>query len=157
MFRRILVAVEDTSDLEPVLELVRKVADDKSEIMALHVSLRQQYGGGRFPLETSDEAAFVAEAAAFELRMAGLGAGASWRHAMVGRAAETTVDEAARFGADLLVLGAPRRGEVAARIFGSFTQRVLLLSACPVLVSPRRVPSAPGAENDPVVPVPSRT
>jgi len=157
MFRRILVAVEDTGDIERILDLVRQVADEESQIRALHVSLRQQYGGGRFALETSAQASFVADAAAFELRMAGLGAGGTWRHAMVGRAAETTVEEAARFRADLLVLGAPRRGEVAARIFGSFTQRVLLLSPCPVLLAPRGVPLAPEAAGDPSLPVPSRS
>ena len=77
MFRRILVAVEDTGDVEGILDLVRKVADDKSQIVALHVSLRQHYGGARFPLETEAEASFVVDAAAFELRMAGLGAGAN--------------------------------------------------------------------------------
>jgi nucleotide-binding universal stress UspA family protein len=79
----------------------------------------------------------VAEAAAFDLRMAGIGAGSNVRYAFVDKAAEAIVDEAVRWPADLIILGSPRRRELAARLFGSVTQRVLQRSVCPVLVSPR--------------------
>ena len=54
--------------------------------------------------------------------------------------AEAMWPEAEAFGADLIVLGSPRRGEVATRLFGSVTLRVLRRSGCPVIVAPRRGP-----------------
>ena len=81
----------------------------------------------------------MADAAIFELRMAGLAAGGSVRHAVVDRVAEAILAEAREFDADLIVLGSPRRREFAARLFGSITQRVLQRSGCPVIVAPRQV------------------
>jgi len=51
------------------------------------------------------------------------------------RAAEAIVAEAIEWGADLIVLGFPRRGELATRLFGSVTLRVLQHAPCPVLVA----------------------
>ena len=55
-----------------------------------------------------------------------------------GETADEIVLEAEAFGADLIILGSPRRGEVATRLFGSVTLRVLRRSGCPVIVAPRR-------------------
>ena len=74
--------------------------------------------------------------------MAGLAAGAEVRYAIVDRVAKAILDEASRFGADLIVLGPPRRRELAAHMFGSVTQRVIQRSSCPVIVAPR-APSRP--------------
>ena len=60
------------------------------------------------------------------------------RHAIVDRVAEAILGEAEAFDADLIVLGRPRRGELATRLLGSVTMRVLRRSSCPVIVAPRR-------------------
>ncbi|HEX3492406.1 MAG TPA: universal stress protein [Streptosporangiaceae bacterium] len=44
------------------------------------------------------------------------------------------------FSRILIVLGRPRRGELATRLLGSVTMRVLRRSSCPVIVPPRREP-----------------
>jgi hypothetical protein len=49
--------------------------------------------------------------------------------------AKEIVAEAAGWGADLIVLGFPRRGELMTRLFGSVTLRVLEHAPCPVLVA----------------------
>jgi hypothetical protein len=67
--------------------------------------------------------------------MAGIRASGQVRHALVDKAAEAIVADAIEWGADLIVLGRPRRGELAARIFGSVTLRVLQHAPCPVLVA----------------------
>jgi nucleotide-binding universal stress UspA family protein len=72
-----------------------------------------------------------------DLVIPGLAAGAQVRYAIVDRVAEAILDEATRFGADLIVLGPPRRRELAARAFGSVTKRVIQRSTCPVIVTPR--------------------
>jgi hypothetical protein len=105
------------------------------EARVLHLNLRESYGGRRFPLETDAAASYAAEAAVFELRMAGMTASGQVCHAVIGKAAEAITAEAAEWGADLIILGPSRRGELATRLLGSVTQHVLQHAPCPVLVA----------------------
>jgi nucleotide-binding universal stress UspA family protein len=151
MFARILVAIDDFDQSEAVLGLVKEVATEGvTEVRALHLRLSEVSGYQWYSRETRDQASFVAEAATFELRMAGLAAGGSVRYAAVDRVAQAILAEAKDFDAQLVVLGSPRRGEVLARLFGSVTHRVILRSRCPVLVASRRAarsraPAAPAS------------
>lgn len=139
MFARILVAIDDFGESPGVLDLVKGVAtDETTEVRALHLRLREVSGFSWYARETKKEAAFVAEAAVFDLRMAGLAAGGSVRYAAVDRVAEAILAEAKAFDAQLIVLGSPRRGELLARLFGSVTLRVIRRSRCPVIVAPPR-------------------
>jgi nucleotide-binding universal stress UspA family protein len=138
MFTKILVAIDDFGQSQNVLELVKSVASDAAQVRALHLRERELSGYSWYARESSGDASLVADAAVFELRMAGLAAGGGVRHAVVDRVAEGILAEAREWDADLIVLGSPRRGEVTARLFGSVTQRVLQRSACPVIVAPRR-------------------
>jgi nucleotide-binding universal stress UspA family protein len=145
MFARILVAIDDFSQSQAVLDLAKGAATEGvSEVRALHLRVREVSGFRWYSRETKKEASFVADAATFELRMAGLAAGAGVRYVAVDRVAEAILAEAEDFGADLIVLGRPRRGEVLTRMFGSVTLRVIRRSRCPVLVAQRR---SRGVEN----------
>jgi nucleotide-binding universal stress UspA family protein len=138
MFARILVAISDFGESTAVLDLVKGIAiDETTEVRALHLRLRELSGFSWYARETSKEASFVAEAAVFDLRMAGLAAGGDVRYAAVDRVAEAILAEAKAFDAQLIVLGSPRRGELLTRIFGSVTLRVIRRSTCPVIVAPR--------------------
>ena len=157
MFNRILVAVHALDDSHPALNLVRQLATEGvTQVQVLHLRERELSGYSWYSRETGNEAAFVAEAATFDLRMAGIAAGGEVRYAIVDRIAEAILSEAAEFEADLIVLGRPRRGELATRLLGSVTMRVLRRSSCPVIVAPRRAPrreeaaassSAPGVSS----------
>ena len=139
MFARILVAINNFDQSQAVLGLVKDVATEGvTEVRALHLRLREVSGYQWYSRETRDQASFLAEAATFELRMAGLAAGGSVRYAAVDRVAQAILAEANAFDAQLVVLGSPRRGELLARMFGSVTQRVIQRSPCPVLVASRR-------------------
>ncbi len=139
MFARILVAIDDFSQSQAVLDLAKDAATEGvSEVRALHLRVREVSGFRWYSRETKKEASFVADAATFELRMAGLAAGAGVRYVAVDRVAEAILVEAEEFGADVIVLGRPRRGEVLTRLFGSVTLRVIRRSSCPVLVAQRR-------------------
>jgi nucleotide-binding universal stress UspA family protein len=143
MFARILVAIDDFGQSKPVLDLVKSVATEGvTEVHALHCRLRELSGYSWYARESPNDAAFQADASVFDLRMAGLAAGAEVRYAIVDRVAEAILDEAERFKADLIVLGPPRRREFTARLFGSVTQRVVQRSRCAVIVAPR-APSKP--------------
>jgi nucleotide-binding universal stress UspA family protein len=139
-FRRVLVCVQDASQVGQAVELVRRASvPGTTEARVLHLNLRESIGGRRFRLETKSSASYVAEAAVFELRMADLGVSGEVRGALIDKAADAIVGEATDWAADLIVLGTPRRGELMTRLFGSVTLRVLQRAPCPVLVA-----SAPG-------------
>jgi nucleotide-binding universal stress UspA family protein len=139
MFARILVAIDDVSKSDTVLDLVKEVAaEGVTEVRALHLRVQELSGYKWYSPETRDQASYVAEAATFELRMAGLAVGGIVRFVPVDRVAQAILREAKAFDAELIVLGSPRRGEVLARLFGSVTQRVIQRSSCPVIVAPRR-------------------
>jgi nucleotide-binding universal stress UspA family protein len=144
MFSRILVAIDGLSQRQDVLDLVKNVAaGEDAEVRALHLRVRELSGYQWYSPETRDQASLVAEAAIFELRMAGLAAGGAVRYAAVDRVAQAILREAAAFDAQLIVLGRPRRGEVLARLLGSVTHRVIQRSRCPVIVAPRRPAAGP--------------
>jgi nucleotide-binding universal stress UspA family protein len=146
MFARILVAIDDFSQSQAVLDLAKGAATEGvSEVRALHLRVREVSGFRWYSQETKKEASFVADAATFELRMAGLAAGAGVRYVAVDRVAEAILAEAKAFDANLIVLGRPRRGEWLTRLFGSVTLRVIRRSSCPVLVAQRkgRLPAKP--------------
>ena len=133
LYQRVLIAIADASQVGPVAELARRAGVREARV--LHLNLRESYGGRRFPLETDAAASYAAEAAVFELRMAGMATSGLVRHALIGKAAEEIIAEAAEWGADLIILGPSRRGEFATRLRGSVTLQVLQHAPCPVLVA----------------------
>jgi nucleotide-binding universal stress UspA family protein len=136
VFGRVLIAVEDAKHVEYAVELAKRAG--ATEARVLHLNLRENIRGHRFPIETDSASSYVVEAAVFELRMAGIPASGVVGHALVDRAAEAIVAESADWNADLIVLGGSRRGEFATRLLGSVTLRALLQAPCPVLVADRR-------------------
>jgi nucleotide-binding universal stress UspA family protein len=144
MFARILLAIDDVNDCQAALDLVSNVAaEGVTEIRALHLRVHELSGFKWYSPESRDQASLVAEAATFELRMAGHAAGGTVRYAVVDRVAQAILAEARDFDAQLIVLGSPRRGEVLARLFGSVTHRVIQRSRCPVIVAPRKPAASP--------------
>lgn len=136
VFRRALVCVEDASHVESAVELAQRACvPGLTEARVLHLYLRETIRGQRFALETEPEASYVMEAAVFELRMTGLGASGQISKAPFDKAAEAIIADATEWGADLIVLGCPRRGELRTRLFGSVTLRVLQHAPCAVLVA----------------------
>jgi nucleotide-binding universal stress UspA family protein len=67
--------------------------------------------------------------------MAGMATSGQVRHALIGKAADEITAEATEWGADLIILGPSRRGELASRLRGSVTLKVLQHAPCPVLVA----------------------
>jgi len=133
LYHHVLIAVADADQVGPMVELARRAGVREARV--LHLNLRESYGGRRFPLETDAAASYAAEAAIFELRMAGMTASGHVRQAMIGKAAEVITAEATEWGADLIILGPSHRGEFATRLRGSVTLQVLQHAPCPVLVA----------------------
>src|SRR6201989_985960 len=144
MFRRIVVAVQAPD--HGALDLVQQLATEGvSEAQVRHLRERELSGPIWYARESGREAGYLIEAAVFELRMAGIAAAGNVRPALVDRVADATLAGAEAFGADLIVLGSPRRGDLATRLLGGVTLRVLRRSSCPVIVAPRHGPRRPAA------------
>jgi nucleotide-binding universal stress UspA family protein len=77
--------------------------------------------------------------------MAGINATGQVRPALIDRAADEIIAEATEWGADLIVLGFPRRGGLTTRLFGSVTLSVLQHATCPVLVASPSRQASPAA------------
>ena len=133
VFRRVLIAIKDESEIEHAVELARRAG--ASEARVLHLNLRENIGGRRFPLETDSSAAAIVETAVLEFRVAGIAATGQVRHALVDRAAQAITADATEWAADLIVLGVPRRSGLAARLFGGVALHVQRHAPCPVLVA----------------------
>src|ERR1700730_18160309 len=141
MFSRILVAIDTPEESQAALGLVRQGGTGGlTQGQVLHLRERELSGPAWYSRESRDQASYVAESAIFELRMSGVAAGGKVRSAIVDRVAEAILREAEAFEADLIVLCRPRRGELATRLLGSVTMRILRRSGCPVIVAPRRTP-----------------
>ena len=133
VFRRVLVAIKDESQIEHAVELAQRAG--ASEARVLHLNLRENIGGRRFPVETESSAARIVEAAVLEFGVAGITATGQVRYALVDRAGQAITADATEWRADLIVLGVPRRGRLATRLFGSVTSRVQRNAPCPVLAA----------------------
>jgi nucleotide-binding universal stress UspA family protein len=142
-YRRVLIPIQDAAQAEHAVELARRAG--ASEALVLHLNLRESYGGRRFALETDSAAAGVVESTVLELSMAGIKATGQVRPALIDRAAAEIIAEATEWGADLIVLGFPRRGGLTTRLFGSVTLSVLQHASCPVLVASPTRQAAPAA------------
>jgi nucleotide-binding universal stress UspA family protein len=133
VFRRVLLAIKDESQIEHAVELARRAG--ASEARVLHLSLYESIRGRRYALETESSAVGLAEAAILELRLAGISATGQVLDTLVDRAAQAITADATQWAADLIVLGVPRRSRLATRLFGSVTTRVQRHAPCPVLVA----------------------
>jgi nucleotide-binding universal stress UspA family protein len=142
-YRRVLIPIQDAAQAEHAVELARRAG--ASQALVLHLNLRESYGGRRFALETDSAAAGVVESTVLELSMAGIKATGQVRPALIDRAADEITAEATEWGADLIVLGFPRRGGLTTRLFGSVTLSVLQHAPCPVLVASPTRQTAPAA------------
>jgi nucleotide-binding universal stress UspA family protein len=146
--QRVCVAVKDLSESTLGIDVVRAMAADDAEVLLVHVSARENFGRARFPLEDTEEASLIAEAALSQFGKAGITAQAKVCRALVGKESDAIVKSAAEWGADTIVLGHPHGGEFVARMRGSVVQRVVLSSQCPVIVAsiPRLGTVAPARE-----------
>jgi nucleotide-binding universal stress UspA family protein len=145
---RLLVAVDDSDMTGPILHWGRLLAERFSaEATVLHVVSVPLFPGGTAvtggvlssendtPLE--DELAVREAERWLAERVQGPARGSRMSPAVVAgqvRPAEAIVDEAARSGAELIVVGSRGAGAVPRLVFGSTAEGVLRGAPCPVLV-----------------------
>jgi len=135
VFGKILVAVDQFDTDKSAVKFAGVMgARSGASLRVLHVREREHYGRRTFALETPDEARELVGEAVGDLRRSGLEAEATVKTGWVGRTWQVIVDEAANWGADVIVIGTPGPR----RLFGRRTRELLMRkSPVPVLVAPK--------------------
>lgn len=129
MFHAITVGLKEGLDPEPLLALAEQVAAPGARI---HLASYIMLGTNKDEPERQTSETENVERHAERLRE--LGFETSTEVSIIGvAAAHELVSSAARFDADLLVIGLAKRTRVGKALMGSDAQRVLLASTCPVL------------------------
>jgi nucleotide-binding universal stress UspA family protein len=113
------------------LEIARLSGGD---VRVFHFQEREPSKAGVATFETTDEAAKIVDDAVAELHGAQIKASGETRAGLTGEAAKAIVDEAARFDADLIVMGSRGLSDFAALLVGSVAHKVIHYAHCPVLV-----------------------
>ncbi|TMB99899.1 MAG: universal stress protein [Chloroflexi bacterium] len=137
MFSKILVAVggpEDAEELVPVVAGLAKVFEAK--VLVVHMRERVVTSAATLEKETIPEAFRFGEDIADQLVSAGVDASADTRGHRPNMLAEFILDEAKKFGAELIVLGGHHAHGMHDRIFGDIGKTLAHGSKCPLLLMP---------------------
>jgi nucleotide-binding universal stress UspA family protein len=133
--RKILVAVAGGPDIPPAVHAVAALPFAKTaSVTVLHVTQAFQQPGHAF-VESEEETEATLKTAVERLHHVGVDAAATV--APSGPVAATVSDFANRWGADLIVIGSSRMGDLASMVLGSVSHELLHSTQVPVLVSER--------------------
>jgi nucleotide-binding universal stress UspA family protein len=136
MYDKLLVAVDQSSAAERVIEAAREMALlSDGEVWLLHVREKEVMPrGGSFAIETEAEALAPVERAGLELSNAGIKTHYEVRTTLYGYAAREIVAAARDRDADVIVMGSKGRTDLASLVLGSTAHKVIHLTDRPVLV-----------------------
>lgn len=141
MFKTIVVGHGGTPNAEPALAVARSLAGPDSHLVVVHVVELVGGKGGTYPLNIDeDEVRASLEAQVSEMKAEGVDAELTVHHLQLGGPAHVIAEEAARVGADLVVVGSRGHSAFTQLIVGSVPVRLLHLAHCPVLVVPSPAP-----------------
>jgi nucleotide-binding universal stress UspA family protein len=134
--KRILLAIAGGDDIEPgVAAAVAAAASPGSAVLVVHVAQTFYADQGLTYVESDEEIKETLVRATALLTAAGVA-----RDTIVapsGPVAERVIEVAARWGADIIVIGSSRMGDLGSLLLGSVTHSLLRTSDRPVLVAER--------------------
>ncbi len=104
------------------------------EVRVFHFQEREPSKAGTAAFETTEAGSSVVNRALEDLRAAGVKATGETRAGLIGEAAKAIVDEADRFGADMIVMGSRGLSGFQALLVGSVAQKVVHHAHSPVLI-----------------------
>ena len=139
MFRTLIWATDGSAGAEAALVEARRLAElSGGHIVAVHIDQRLAGRfGGWSTLADEEDRSIAVKAKVEELKGEGVDIEYVVRH---GRQfpADLLAAFAAELDADLIVCGSRGHGAIAGVLLGSFTQHLLHVAPCPVLVVPER-------------------
>jgi nucleotide-binding universal stress UspA family protein len=138
MFKTIISASDGSEHADRALEYARELAKGgSSRLLVVHVKEITVGRGGGYPVQTDEEEIEQRiQAQVQDLKDAGLDASYEQLGTTAGGAAHAIADAAKEAGADLIVVGTRGQAPIAGLLLGSVTNRLLHVSACPVLAVP---------------------
>jgi len=104
------------------------------EVRVFHLQEREPSKAGTASFETTADATSLVDNAVSQLQDAGVKTSGETRAGLAGETAKAIVDEASRFGADLIIMGSRGISDVQALLVGSVAHKVLHYAHCPVLI-----------------------
>jgi nucleotide-binding universal stress UspA family protein len=153
MSKTIVLAVDvarhlPARNVAAAVEMTRDLAHDTGDrVVVLHVHEFAVGRFGRIQVDCSeDEGQHLVEQIVADLTAAGIQAESTIREAEYGHVARRILDVADEYDPRILVLGASSRTDVPLLPFGSVSHRLLHLSRRPVLIVPRHMDAAEGAQ-----------
>lgn len=140
MFKKVVVAVDESTNSGRVLDVARSVAlESGAEIRLLHVvelGIGGPRGVGEIPLEEVPEGRELLDRAVSELQSAGASVTGVLRSSLHGRVASEIAEEARSCGADSVIVGTRGLTDLEGLLVGSVTHKLLHVLKLPVLVVP---------------------
>ena len=104
------------------------------EVRVFHFQEREPSKAGTASFETTADATGLVDDALRQLQNADIKASGETRAGLSGEVAKAIVDEAGRFGADLIIMGSRGLSDFQALLVGSVAHKVLHYAHCPVLI-----------------------
>jgi hypothetical protein len=136
MLNKLFVAVDRFESRHHVIDFVSQATNGTAVTARVFHGIEFAGLGCAAPLDTRDEAALIVEEAVFKLRMAGIGCDGLVRLAVNRDVGVLVLEEANRWGADAIVVGARRR-RAPTWLFGrGVREQIIRRSTLPVLVAP---------------------
>jgi nucleotide-binding universal stress UspA family protein len=133
--KRIFLPVDGSDHSRRAIAKAAEIARlSGGEIRVFHLQEREPSKAGTAAFETTADAESLVDEAVTELQTAGTKATGETRAGLSGEQAKAIVDEADRFGADLIVLGSRGLSNFEALLLGSVAYKVVHYAHCPVLI-----------------------
>ncbi len=133
---RVFMAIDQRESRHSVVEFTAHLANKAGTAVRVFHGIEFVGRGCTAPLESRNEAELVVDESVFDLRMRGIGAGGQVRSCFSGDIGKVILSEAARWNADVIVVGG-RLGRRRRRLLGQgVRERVLRRSPVPVMVAP---------------------
>jgi nucleotide-binding universal stress UspA family protein len=135
-FRRILLAVDGSTESANAVELVADFAPLGTSVKVIHIWPLQVAGQEWFSApETRMEAESLVEGHAARLRKAGLTAVAEVRSGPSGRIYQQIIEAAEEFACDLIAMGSRGRSDLGGLFLGSVSHQLMAHTTRPVLIA----------------------
>ena len=137
MFSKILVGVGGDEDADETLPVVVALAKSfGSKVLVVHMRERVVTAAATLEAESIPEAFRFGERIAASLREAGVDASSDIRGHRPNQLPKFILDEAKKFGAELIIIGGHHAHGMRDRIFGDIGKTLAHGSECPLLLMP---------------------
>jgi nucleotide-binding universal stress UspA family protein len=148
MFRRILVALDETEAGRSAVALAANMAREfDATVWLFQVTEHATRRAGQSERFVAQPSGFD-DHAVVELQRAGIAVSGASRTVRDHHLVKGIVDEAARFGADVIVLGLERKRIAHHSFSKALQEQIARVTTVPVMIAPTSSPSVSGAPED---------